>query len=494
MIILLSALILFGVIVLISLPFFRTEEEHSVKPREVDILTGQKEEIYAALKDIEMDYRMGKLSQEDYEDLYATYRRKAVGLLKAIDHQEPAAIDSRIEEEVAAYRRKRGLAMKTTGWGSALSFFLLLLSPSAATSAVISGRLVNKTPGGQSVAGVEVVHGLEEGAQGKEEHRTSTDQQGRFRFDDVLSGAGLPYRLTIRYQGAEYTASAPTAEGAGKDLVIPVWDGTPDASKIRVTRHHLIAESVPEGVKVQEFLVVQNEGDRTFIGSKEVPGNRRATLEFTLPQGFTQVRYEDGLMECCIVPAEQGFVDTMDVKPGTREIMFSYQLSPNADSYRLLRRLDYATGEVDLFVAPVNLKVSSENLTYGEKISGQDREYLRFSGRRLDRGALLAVDLAGLPRSSVAWKWLVYAAVVLLIGGGFVYPLARRKKQAVGAPAAPASGLSKLELEVRKEELVAALASLDERFEAGLIREADYHKLRTEKKAMLGEVLQKLGE
>lgn len=493
MTILLSAFILFGVVVLISLPFFQTEEEHAVNPREVDILQGQKEETYAALKDIEMDYRMGKLSQEDYEDLYAAYRQKAVGLLRAIDLQDPAAIDARIEQEVTAYRRKR-LAIKAKGWGSALSFFLLLLTPSPGTGAAISGRLVNKTPGGQSVAGVEVVHGLEESGQGKEEHRTFTDRQGGFRFDNVSSGAGLRYRLTVRYQGAEYTASAPTAEGAGKDLAIPVWDGTTDAGKIRVTRHHLIAESVPEGVKVQEFLVVQNEGDRAFIGSRTVPGDRRATLEFTLPQGFTQVRYEDGLMECCIVPAEQGFVDTMDVKPGTRELMFSYQLSPKADPYRLLRRLDYATEEVDLFVAPVNLKVSSENLTYGEKISGQGREYLRFSGRRLDRGALLAVDLAGLPRSSVAWKWLVYAAAVLLIGGGFAYPLARRRGQAVGAPAAPAPGLSRLELEVRKEELVAALASLDERFEGGLIREADYRQIRTEKKAMLAEVLQRLGE
>ncbi len=101
----LSALVLVGVVVLIFLPFFRREEDRE-DPGVAETLTAEKEEVYGSLKDIEMEYRMGKLSREDYVELHAAYRRKALGLLRAIDQRSPAALDARIEEEVAAYRRR----------------------------------------------------------------------------------------------------------------------------------------------------------------------------------------------------------------------------------------------------------------------------------------------------------------------------------------------------------------------------------------------------
>ncbi len=383
------------------------------------------------------------------------------------------------------------------GWGTVLSMFLLLVLASPAAAAVISGRLVNKTPGGQAVEGVEVILARGEGASDQEALRTRTDRQGRFRFGGLPAGADLRYRLTVRYQRAEYTAGpvSPAGEGA-TGLVIPVWDGTDDPAKIRVARHHVVVEATPEGVRVQEFMVIRNEGDRTFVGDKPVSGDRRATLQFTLPQGFAEVRYEDGLMECCVVPTEQGFVDTMDVKPGNREVMFSYQVRPNADRYRLLRRLEYPTEEVDLFITPTTLKVSSDSLTDRGRISGQGKEYLRWSSARLKGGVLLALDLAGLPVQTFPWRWFVYAAVAALIGGGFAYPFIRRRQSSPApGPSAPARpALSRVELELRKAELVAGLAALDEKFEAGIIPEAEYQKLRAGKKATLADVMCALGE
>ena len=104
MTIVLGALVLVAVGALISLPFFR-REEGSARPEVAEALTARKEEIYGSLKDIELDYRMGKLSREDYEELRAAYRGKALRLLKAIDRHSRASLDARIEEEVAAYRR-----------------------------------------------------------------------------------------------------------------------------------------------------------------------------------------------------------------------------------------------------------------------------------------------------------------------------------------------------------------------------------------------------
>ena len=48
-------------------------------------LEARKAEIYAAIKDIDFDFQMGKLSKDDYEQLRSQYKSDAVGLLKRID-------------------------------------------------------------------------------------------------------------------------------------------------------------------------------------------------------------------------------------------------------------------------------------------------------------------------------------------------------------------------------------------------------------------------
>ena len=56
----------------------------SVSNHQASELVERKEAIYAAIKDIEFDFEMGKLSQEDFEQLRQQYKDEAVGLLKRI--------------------------------------------------------------------------------------------------------------------------------------------------------------------------------------------------------------------------------------------------------------------------------------------------------------------------------------------------------------------------------------------------------------------------
>ncbi len=48
-------------------------------------LEERKNTIYSAIKEIEFDYQMGKLSEEDYQALRQQYKNDAVGLLKRIE-------------------------------------------------------------------------------------------------------------------------------------------------------------------------------------------------------------------------------------------------------------------------------------------------------------------------------------------------------------------------------------------------------------------------
>lgn len=71
-------------------------------------LESRREALYGAIKELEFDYRMGKLSEADYEELDASYKLEAISLLKEIDALKGLAgsvsLEDAIEEEV---RRSR---------------------------------------------------------------------------------------------------------------------------------------------------------------------------------------------------------------------------------------------------------------------------------------------------------------------------------------------------------------------------------------------------
>ena len=51
-------------------------------------LLREKEELYAALRELEQDLRAGKLSQADYEGLKRDYEKSAVAVLKQLDEMK----------------------------------------------------------------------------------------------------------------------------------------------------------------------------------------------------------------------------------------------------------------------------------------------------------------------------------------------------------------------------------------------------------------------
>ncbi|MFQ6059046.1 MAG: zinc-ribbon domain-containing protein [Anaerolineae bacterium] len=111
-----TVLIAFGLAVLImafiAYPLFRratpwtgevAEEENPLG----DLLT-QRDATYMAIKDLDLDYAMGKLSEEDYRSLRAQYTAQGVSILQALDQQAEARVEADLEAEIEeAVRRLR---------------------------------------------------------------------------------------------------------------------------------------------------------------------------------------------------------------------------------------------------------------------------------------------------------------------------------------------------------------------------------------------------
>jgi hypothetical protein len=101
----------------ISMPFFFKRktaggDEYFPDPRaeKSKELGSRKDSLLTAIKDIEFDYGLGKLSREDYEELHGKYRSEAAGLLKEIDSlgagAEAEGGYEDLEREIRAQRGK----------------------------------------------------------------------------------------------------------------------------------------------------------------------------------------------------------------------------------------------------------------------------------------------------------------------------------------------------------------------------------------------------
>ncbi|MGH2363750.1 MAG: hypothetical protein ACRDGF_00770 [Chloroflexota bacterium] len=69
-------------------------------------LVNQRNTALRDIRDVDFDYELGNLSDEDYRDLRDRYKRHAVDVLKAMNAQE-GRLDDEIEQAVAALRRGR---------------------------------------------------------------------------------------------------------------------------------------------------------------------------------------------------------------------------------------------------------------------------------------------------------------------------------------------------------------------------------------------------
>ena len=112
-------LIIAGVIIvaiavaLVAYPILRPSDlaqqvSEDSQQKEVDALAAQRDETLQAIKDLEFDYRVGKVSAEDFNAFLARLKTQAAEILKRMDalqtQGEPTLTDA-LEEEIASMRQ-----------------------------------------------------------------------------------------------------------------------------------------------------------------------------------------------------------------------------------------------------------------------------------------------------------------------------------------------------------------------------------------------------
>lgn len=388
-----------------------------------------------------------------------------------------------------------GTPASTPGGTQAASEIEITQTPQAAGDlGSVSGQVINLS-GGEVPADLEItLHGFDE-MQQVLTATTTVGPQGTFIFEDIEMPEGRAFIASLEYQGVVYSSDVSVTAPESKDLSlpIPIYETTTDPSAISVDRLHLLLEYADPGVlHVVELYVISNLGDRTLIA--EQPGE--PVLTFPLPDGATNLQFQDGLLGERFVEVPGGFGDMAAVRPAAsqHQVVFSYDL-PYDRKLELRHPLTLPVNAVVILLPEDGLKVSGESLQDMGTREVQGLSYHMYSVPRIETGSELRFTISGRPAiggtgllrgtNSSLMVGLVAFGVALVAAGTWLYMRSRSRPETGPGEEEP--------LELPEEEdmntILDAILALDDQFQAGELPEEAYQTRRAELKARLKNAL-----
>ncbi len=356
---------------------------------------------------------------------------------------------------------------------------------SALPAGTIRGSVVNGTSNAPLPDSLEVsVVALEDNLPVFEQSQP-VDENGNFVFGGLEMVPGRIYGALVEYQGVVYYSVGGHLldEVPSLELPLTIYETTTDESSLIVDRLHFIFDFSIEGlVEVSELWLISAEGDRTVVQADGLNA-----IPITLPEGFTNLRFDDSVAAELFTLTDQGFLIHEPIRPDVPlEVVVTFSL-PYARSLSFNQPLGLPVEAVVLLAendAPVISGVGVEDL--GELDMGGMilRNYAMDS---LEAGEQVALTLRGahpLAQSNVSSSNLIIGLGVLgavLVGTGVFLRNWRRRAETQGV------GSNISDPGPSRGDLLIAIAALDDAYEAGELDQQSYEQRRAGLKAQILE-------
>ena len=191
---------------------------------------------------------------------------------------------------------------------------------------------------------------------------TPVGPDGIFAFEDVPIPEGRAFLASLEYDGVAYSSDIAVVdqETTSMVLIIPYYETTVDTSSLSVDRLHLLFEYLdPDMLRVVEMYIISNFGDRTVVASEE----GQPVLSYSLPEGATNLQFQDGAVGERYVELADGFGDYTVVRPGAsqHQVIYSYDL-PYKSKLDFDRSIDLPVNAVIILLPEDGIKISGEQL------------------------------------------------------------------------------------------------------------------------------------
>lgn len=298
----------------------------------------------------------------------------------------------------------------------------------------------------------------------------TTDEKGRFSFRDA-GGDDALWFLSAAYAGVNYVQRL--ADGPNE---IAVYETTDSDTAVSVVSHHIIVDAAEK--RVEQILIVQNTGNRTFrTGEGHGHG-----LEVLLPEGVTEVREgPQGLHTHGEI-----LVNPDPVRPGHSQLLFAFDMPASG---RLSQTVSYPTGTVDVFITPPEADVKTGALQDRGEAAFEQHSFRRFSGAGFNRGDRIDLEVNASPWSLSSFMGdidLIWVFSGLAVGFALLAVFLRPSGKHVSPESTQTEG--RPDVLARRNALVHQIADMDNRYEKGVLSNEEYQARRDAFKAELVEM------
>jgi len=357
----------------------------------------------------------------------------------------------------------------------------------------ILGIIVNGTDGGVVPENMEVLLMSIDLASNQiiEQESTTVDEDGIFRFSNLVSGPDLSYRVVAN--AGVYT---PSIDMRGvenwSNVRINIYNPTTSLEDINLDSYVLMVPSIDAKGRQAGILTVinvNNTGDRIWMPNIDDPNlTGLDLLRFNLPAGFTDLAVESELPPGYILEIDTGFAMTNPIPPGASAILVSYIISYEADGFDFTLKLPYGADQVRMLLPEDAGLIKAAQLGSLESVVVADNVFNSLEGINFAVDEQINVSFTGLPQPTalqslsdffegrtyvIIITWVVGIVLLAILG----YALYSSRKS---------SDLSSEDDDefASRTDIVAEIAVLDEEYEAKNIDEDDYNDQRDELKRL----------
>ena len=361
----------------------------------------------------------------------------------------------------------------------------------------IVGLITNGTDGGVVPENMEVLLMSIDLASNQiiEQESTTVDEDGIFRFTNLVSGPGLSYRVVAN--AGVYTPSIDLAGVENwSNVRIKIYDVTASLEDISLDSYVLMVPSIDARGRQAGILTVinvNNTGDRIWMPDIDDPNlTGLDLLRFNLPEGFADLAVESELPPGNILQIDTGFAMTNPVPPGSSAILISYIISYEDDAFDFNLKLPYGADQVRVLLPEDAGLVEAAQLGSLESVVVADNVFNSLEGNNFAVDDQISVSFTGLPRPTALQSladffegrtyviiiiWVVGIAFLSILG----YALYSSRKNSNSSSEDDDEFAS-------RADIVAKIAALDEEFEADNIDEDDYNEQRDDLKRLALEI------
>ena len=354
------------------------------------------------------------------------------------------------------------------------------------TPAVVSGRVVIPSPQEERpVPGVFVtVHRVGPDSAGPLDS-ARTDARGRYtvRYTRFGSDDALYFAAAVYNGIAYFTAPLRGERTEGEDAEITVFDTTSHPVTLTLQGHHIVvsAPNANGGREIVEVYELSNDTTATLVPRDSLTPVWSAPL----PADATDFSPGQGDVAASALTRRGNRVELFaPFGPGVKQLSFSYVLKDGAFPLNVV--LERQTGVFEVLLEEQAAQARGPSLRAQGSVSTQGRTFKRFLAQGALAGETIRIDVptaAGATRVNVLIALAV--VIVLAMAAALWRALSRRVPRASRATGAT------IDAPATTESLVAAIAALDARHEAGdaTLDEVHYSAERAALKARLAEAL-----